>query len=246
MCKIFAHRGYSGKYPENTMIAFKKALECGVDGIELDIQLTKDGEVVIIHDETIDRTTTGKGFVIDYTYEELEKFDASFKFKDLGFNKIPTLREYFQLVKDYDIVTNVELKTGINEYLGIEEKVWELIKEYNLEEKVIISSFNHFSVMRMKKIAPQLKYGFLSEDWIIDAGKYTHSHGVQCYHPRFNNLVPNVIKELKKYNLEINTWTVNLEEDMRYLYSNNIDVIITNYPELAQEIKKEYQGEINE
>lgn len=246
MCKIFAHRGYSGKYPENTMIAFKKALECGVDGIELDVQLTKDGEVVIIHDETIDRTTTGKGFVVDYTYEELEKFDASFKFKDLGFNKIPTLREYFQLVKDYDIVTNVELKTGINEYLGIEEKVWELIKEYNLEEKVIISSFNHFSVMRMKKIAPQLKYGFLSEDWIIDAGKYTHSHGVQCYHPRFNNLVPNVIKELKKYNLEINTWTVNLEEDMRYLYSNNIDVIITNYPELAQEIKKEYQGEINE
>lgn len=246
MCKIFAHRGYSGKYPENTMIAFKKALECGVDGIELDVQLTKDGEVVIIHDETIDRTTTGKGFVIDYTYEELEKFDASFKFKDLGFNKIPTLREYFQLVKDYDIVTNVELKTGINEYLGIEEKVWELIKEYNLEEKVIISSFNHFSVMRMKKIAPQLKYGFLSEDWIIDAGKYTHSHGVQCYHPRFNNLVPDVIKELKKYNLEINTWTVNLEEDMRYLYSNNIDVIITNYPELAQEIKKEYQGEINE
>lgn len=246
MCKIFAHRGYSGKYPENTMIAFKKALECGVDGIELDVQLTKDGEVVIIHDETIDRTTTGKGFVVDYTYEELEKFDASFKFKDLGFNKIPTLREYFQLVKDYDIVTNVELKTGINKYLGIEEKVWELIKEYNLEEKVIISSFNHFSVMRMKKIAPQLKYGFLSEDWIIDAGKYTHSHGVQCYHPRFNNLVPDVIKELKKYNLEINTWTVNLEEDMRYLYSNNIDVIITNYPELAQEIKKEYQGETNE
>lgn len=237
MSKIFAHRGYSGKYPENTMIAFKKALECGVDGIELDVQLTKDGEVVIIHDETIDRTTTGKGFVVDYTYEELEKFDASFKFKDLGFNKIPTLREYFQLVKDYDIVTNVELKTGINEYLGIGEKVWELIKEYNLEEKVIISSFNHFSVMRMKKIAPQLKYGFLSEDWIIDAGKYTHSHGVQCYHPRFNNLVPDVIKELKKYNLEINTWTVNLEEDMRYLYSNNIDVIITNYPELAQEIK---------
>lgn len=237
MSKIFAHRGYSGKYPENTMIAFKKALECGVDGIELDVQLTKDGEVVIIHDETIDRTTTGKGFVVDYTYEELERFDASFKFKDLGFNKIPTLREYFQLVKDYDIVTNVELKTGINEYLGIEEKVWELIKEYNLEEKVIISSFNHFSVMRMKDIAPQLKYGFLSEDWIIDAGKYTHSYGVQCYHPRFNNLVPDVIKELKKCNLEINTWTVNLEEDMRYLYSNNIDVIITNYPELAQEIK---------
>ena len=68
--KIFAHRGYSGNYPENTMLAFKKAIECGVDGIELDVQLTKDGEVVIIHDETIDRTTNGKGYVVDYTYEE--------------------------------------------------------------------------------------------------------------------------------------------------------------------------------
>lgn len=238
MSKIFAHRGYSGKYPENTILAFKKALECGVDGIELDVQLTKDGEVVIIHDETLDRTTNRKGNVVDYTYEEISKFDASFKFKDMGFNKIPTLREYFELIKNSNVITNIELKTGINEYRGIEEKVWDLIKEYGLEEKVIISSFNHFSVLRMKKIAPQLKYGFLSEDWIIDAGKYTYSHGIQCYHPRFNNLIPEIIEELKKYNLEINTWTVNDEKDMRYLYSNRIDVIITNYPELAKEIKK--------
>lgn len=237
MSKIFAHRGYSGNYPENTMLAFKKAIECGVDGIELDVQLTKDGEVVIIHDETIDRTTTGQGYVADYTYEELEKLDASYKFKDCGFNKIPTLKEYFELVKDLKLITNIELKTGINQYLGIEEKVWEMIKEYKLEDRVIISSFNHFSVMRMKKIAPQLKYGFLSEDWIIDAGKYTHSHGVQCYHPSYNNLIPEVIDELKKYDLEINTWTVNEEKDMEYLYSKGIDVIITNYPELAKEVK---------
>lgn len=237
MSKIFAHRGYSGNYPENTLLAFKKAIECDIDGIELDVQLTKDGEVVIIHDETIDRTTNGTGYVADYNYDELKNFDASYKFREYGFNKIPTLREYFELVKDLDITTNIELKTGINEYLGIEEKVWELIKEYNLEKKVLISSFNHFSVMRMKKIAPCLKYGFLSEDWIIDAGKYVYSHGIQCYHPRFNNLIPEVIEELKKYNLEINTWTVNDEKDMKYLYSKEIDVIITNYPELAKEIK---------
>lgn len=237
MSKIFAHRGYSGKYPENTMLAFEKAIEVGVDGIELDVQLTKDGEIVIIHDETIDRTTDGSGYVVDYTYEELSKFNANYKFKEMGFNKIPTLREYFELVKNLEIVTNIELKTGINQYLGIEEKVLKLIREYNLEKRVIISSFNHFSVMKMKKLAPDLKYGFLSEDWIIDAGKYTASHGVQCYHPRFNNLIPEVIEELKKYNLEINTWTVNEEKDMRYLYSKEIDVIITNYPELAKKIK---------
>ena len=91
----------------------------------------------------------------------------------------------------------------------------------------------------MKKIAPNMKYGFLSEDWIIDAGKYTHSHGIQCYHPRFNNLIPEVIEELKSYGLEINTWTVNLESDMRYLISHKIDVIIGNYPDLAKKIINE-------
>ncbi len=119
MTKNFAHRGFSGKYPENTMLAFRKAVEEGVDGIELDVQLTKDGEVVIIHDETIDRTTDGKGLVVSYTYDELRKFDASFKFRgQCGFNPIPTLREYFELVKDKNLVTNIELKTGLNEYFG--------------------------------------------------------------------------------------------------------------------------------
>lgn len=238
MSKIFAHRGFSGKYPENTMLAFKKAIEENVDGIELDVQLTKDGEVIIIHDETLDRTTDGKGLVVDYTLEEIKKFNASYIFKDMGFNSIPTLREYFELVKNFDLITNIELKTGVNQYLGIEEKVLSLIQEFQLKNKVIISSFNHFSVMRMKKIAPYLKCGFLSEDWIIEAGKYTYSFGIECYHPRFNNLIPDVIEELKKYNLEINTWTVNSEEDMKYLKEKGIDSIITNYPDLAKKIIK--------
>ena len=235
--KNFAHRGFSGKYPENTMLAFRKAIEVGVDGIELDVQLTRDGEVVIIHDETIDRTTDGKGEVANYTYEELKKFDASYIYRGkMGFNGIPTLEEYFTLVQNLDLVTNIELKTGVNQYPGIEKKVWELILKFGLEKKVIISSFNHFSVMRMKEIAPDLKYGFLSEDWIIDAGKYVSQHGIQCYHPRFNNLVPEVIDELKSHNLEINTWTVNTEDEMRYLISHGVDGIIGNYPDLAKKV----------
>ena len=240
MTKNFAHRGFSGKYPENTLLAFQKAIEAGADGAELDVQLTKDGEVVIIHDETIDRTTDGKGYVVDYTYDELSKFDASYIYRgQMGFNKIPTLREYFELVKDLDFITNIELKTGINEYLGIEEKVYDLIKEFKLEKKVIISSFNHFSVLRMKKIAPELKYGFLSEDWIINAGAYTASHDVQCYHPRFNNLIPEVVEELKKNGLEINTWTVNKEEDIRDLINKKVAILIGNYPDLIKQIINE-------
>ncbi len=240
MVKNFAHRGFSGKFPENTLLAFEKAIEAGADGAELDVQLTKDGEVVIIHDETIDRTTNGKGYVVDYTYEELSKFDASYIYTGkLGFNKIPTLREYFELVKNLDFMTNIELKTGINEYLGIEEKVYNLIKEYKLEKRVIISSFNHFSVLRMKKIAPELKYGFLSEDWIINAGAYTASHGVECYHPRFNNLIPEVVKELKENGLEINTWTVNKEEDIKDLINKKVDILIGNFPDLTRKIINE-------
>ena len=239
---IYAHRGFSGKYPENTILAFKKCLDMDIYGIELDVQLTKDEEIVIIHDETIDRTTNGKGLVSDYTYEELCKFDASFIYHgQMGFNKIPTLREYLELVKDKNIVTNIELKTGILEYIGIEEKVWELIQEYKIEKKVIISSFNHYSILRMKELAPDLKYGLLSETWLINAGKYTHDLGIQCYHPVHYNLVPEVIDEIKKYGIEINTYTVNKESDIRYLIEKGIDIIIGNFPDLTGKIIKEYK-----
>lgn len=241
MTKNFAHRGFSGKYPENTLLAFKKAIEAGADGIELDVQLTKDGEIVIIHDETIDRTTDGKGEVASYTYEELSKFDASYVYRgQFGFNKIPTLKEYFELIKNTNIITNIELKTGINEYLGIEEKVLKLINEYNLSKKVIISSFNHYSILRMKKIAPHLKYGLLSETWIVNAGEYTKKLGVDCYHPHFANMTKEIVKEIKSHGIQINTFTVNKEKDIYDMLNKNIDIIIGNFPDMVNKIIKEY------
>ena len=242
MAKNFAHRGFSGKYPENTILAFKKAIEAEADGIELDVQLTKDGEIVIIHDETIDRTTDGKGEVVSYTYEELSKFDASYIYRGkVGFNKIPTLREYFELIKDTNIITNIELKTGINEYIGIEEKVWDLIKEFNLTKRVIISSFNHYSILRMKKIAPELKYGLLSETWIINAGEYTKNLGVECYHPHFANMTEDIVKEIKSYGIEINTFTVNKKEQIYDMLNKGIDIIIGNFPDLTKKVILEYK-----
>ena len=114
---VEGHRGFCAKYPENTMLAFEKAVEIGVDGIEMDVHLTKDNELVIIHDENIRRTCNGEGLVRDMTLQELKKFDASATYVGVyGINPIPTLREYFELVKDTDIITNIELKTGIFEY----------------------------------------------------------------------------------------------------------------------------------
>lgn len=236
-----AHRGFSGKYPENTLLAFQKAIEAGADGAELDVHLTKDNVVVVIHDERIDRTTDGEGFVADYTYGELCTFDASATFKGVyGFNKIPTLREYFELVKPVEgFITNIELKTGINEYPGIEKAVLDLIEEFGLEDRIIISSFNHYSVMRFKEIKPEIVCGYLTGEWIYNFGEYTKSRGVECVHPHFITLNETSVAEIKAQGIRINTWTVNSPEEVRRLYKLGADAVITNYPDMAKAVIEE-------
>lgn len=235
--KNFAHRGYSGKYPENTMLAFKKAVEAGADGIELDVQLSKDNRIVICHDETVDRTTNGRGYIKDITLEELQKLDASAGYTGkMGVNRIPTLEEYFEYVKDLPLVTNIEMKTGKYEYLPMERMVYDLICKYKLQKKVLISSFNHYTVMRMKKIAPELEYGFLTEAWFIDVGSYIKKHGVQCFNPDFHNLVPEVVKQVKDCGLKIYCYTVNEAEDIIAMAKAGVDGIIGNFPERTKDV----------
>ncbi len=237
MTKNFAHRGFSGKYPENTMLAFKKAVEAGCDGIELDVHLSKDGELVVIHDELVDRTTDGCGLVSDYTLAELKALDASAGYKGVyGKNEIPTLKEYFEFIKDTSIVTNIELKTGVNPYPGIEAKTLAMIDAYGLRDRIIISSFNHYSVLRMKEMAPDMQYGFLEESWIIDMAEYGAGHGVQCLHPIFNAVDEAYVKAARDKGLAINTWTVNTEEDIRRMAELGVDGIIGNYPDLIGKV----------
>lgn len=236
----YAHRGFSGEYPENTMIAFEKAVEVGCDGIEFDVHFTRDNEIVIIHDEKIDRTSNGVGLVKDFSYEELCKIDFSYKFTDkVGFQKIPTLREYMEFIRDKDIITNIELKTGIFEYLGIEQAVYDLICEYGLKDRVIISSFNHYTVKRMKEIDSKIKCGFLSETWILNPGKYVKDNGVECFHPIYNMLNDEVLRDLKEQGIEINTWTVNEEDEIRDMINKGVVGIIGNYPNRVRKILKE-------
>ena len=239
ICRNFAHRGFSGNYPENTMLAFRKALEAGCEGMEFDVHLTKDGELVILHDEAIDRTSGQHGLVKDMTYEELCRVDFSYRYAELvPFQRIPTLREYFELVKDLDIRSNIELKTGVYEYPGIEQAVYDLIREYHMEDKVIISSFNHHSVMRMKAIDPRIPCGFLSETWILDVGSYVEGHQVEAYHPQFAMLTDAETADLKAHGREINTWTVNTPQDIREMIRLQVDGIISNFPDrVNQELK---------
>ena len=238
-CRNYAHRGFSGNYPENTMLAFEKALEAGCEGMEFDVHLTKDQELVIVHDERIDRTSDRQGFVKDLTYKELCQADFSYRWKgQVPFQKIPTLQEYFELVQNRDILNNIELKTGIFEYPGIEKAVYDLIKAYHMEEKVVISSFNHHSVMRMKALDPHLICGFLSDTWILDTGAYVERYGVEAYHPAYYMLTDKETADLKAYGRQINTWTVNQPEDIRRMIALQVDGIIGNYPD---RIKKELE-----
>ena len=171
MTKVFGHRGCSGTYPENTMLAFRKAVEAGVDGMEFDLHLTKDHKLVIIHDETIDRTSNGSGAVRDMTLEELRRYDFSAAFPgEYGVCEIPTLEEYFEMVKDLPLISNIELKTGVWEYPGIEQAAIDMVRAYHLEDRIIFSSFNHTTVERCKALAPDIKCGFLTEYWPPNIG----------------------------------------------------------------------------
>lgn len=240
MIKNYAHRGFCSRYPENTLLAFEKALAEGVDGIENDVQLTKDGQIIIMHDESIDRTTNGKGWVKDYTLAELKELDASERFgSQFGVQRVPTLREYLELVKDEPIITNIEMKTGVFEYREMEQLLVDMIREFRLEEKVLITTFNHFTIMRMKKLAPELKYGFLAYDWRLDAGEYTQKNGIPCYHPDYHNLTWEVVEDLHSHGIEVNPYTVDEPEDIRDMIAKGVNSVITNCPDVVNRVRAE-------
>lgn len=232
----FAHRGFKGKYPENTMLAFKKAVEIGADGIEFDVHLSKDGELVIIHDETLERTTDGKSLVCEKTLEDLKKLNASKLYPDCEIQRIPTLREYFEFAKDKEIITNIELKNSIIDYEGIEEKVYRLIEEFGLAEKIIISSFNHESLVRLKNIDPNIKCGVLESSRLYKPWEYVKNLGCEYYHPMNFVVDDELVKKCKDYNIGLNIWFGQSEFDYSLYVKDGVTSLITDYPDRVKEI----------
>ncbi|NCB02327.1 MAG: glycerophosphodiester phosphodiesterase [Spirochaetia bacterium] len=235
--KIYAHRGYSGLYPENTMLAFRKAHLEDIDGIELDVQLTKDGTVVIIHDEKVDRTTNKTGLVCDYHIEELKTLNAAALYPHIiDFEPIPTFEEYCQWVKTTNLITNIEIKSGVIYYIDLEKKVVDIIKKYELEEQVIISSFNHLSLVDSKNISPNLPLAALvGHTMLKNAGYYCQKFGFSYFHPSYASLSKEIIEECHEHKVAINVWTVNTIEEISHCLTLSIDGIITNFPKEARE-----------
>lgn len=224
--KKLAHRGYSAKYPENTMVAFIKAYEQGFDGVETDVHLTKDGEMVLIHDEKINRTSTGKGYVKDYTLEELRQFN--FNHKTYGYYDIPTLRELLEFIKGKDFMVNIELKTDVIQYDGIEEKVYHLVQDMGVEKQIYYSSFYLPSVQKIKALDKHNYAGYLIEYSYKKKCNELLETDLNAIHPRYNFLNETRIQFLKSHHIQIAAWTVpNLKEYQR-LKNLGVDIIISN------------------
>lgn len=238
--KIQAHRGASGYAPENTMAAFKKAIDMKADGIELDVHLSKDGHLIVMHDEYLNRTSNGKGLIASYTLEELKKLDAGSWFeKEFKGEKIPTLHEVLEFIFKTEIFINIEIKAGYRIYPDIEEKVLACLQKYNMLDRCIISSFDHYSLVRVKELNPNVKTGLLYSASLYEPWKYAKSVKVNALHPLYLTLDKHFIEEAYAHNLDINTYTVNDEKVMRQLAAARISGIITNYPDKAKKILSE-------
>ena len=241
MTEIFAHRGASGYAPENTLEAFRLAMEQGADGMELDVHLTKDGEVVVIHDETLDRTSNGHGNVRDYTLEELKKFSFHNHMEKYQGVQIPTLKEALNLVKNSRIKVNIELKTGIYWYEGIEEKTMDIVKTMGMEDRVIYSSFNHYSIQKVLEQNSDAETAYLFSDVPLNMEKYAKDTGVKGLHPAVYHLkMADFLETYMKSGLKVRVWTVNNKEDMKMFMDAGVDAVITNYPKVSVELRENF------
>ncbi|PRS80304.1 MULTISPECIES: glycerophosphodiester phosphodiesterase [unclassified Bacillus (in: firmicutes)] len=243
MTKIFAHRGFKGIYPENTMIAFEQALHSGADGIELDVQLTKDGKLAVIHDEKLNRTTNMKGLVKDHTYEELKAGDASHSFyEETGAVSIPLLEEVLELVtQQSSLIINIELKNSIYRYPGIEEKVKEQIEHFQIEDRVLVSSFHHGSLALFHKLMPHVELAVLTMDVIHQPEMYLKTVPARGYHPNIKGagVTKEVVSALRAAQQVIRPFTVNSEKQMKSMFSLGVDGIFTDFPDRAVKIREE-------
>lgn len=245
--KIFAHRGASAYAPENTLPAFEKAVDIGADGVELDIHLSRDGRLVVIHDEMLDRTTNGHGFVKDFTLAELKKLDASKTMTNSGFCnlRIPTLGEVYELLADTELLVNVEVKNSIFLYPGILEKALEAEAKYGMSGRVLYSSFNHYAMQELKRISPQSKTGLLYSTMLIDPWSAAMAANADALHPFFPCIAntPCMIPKCRKNGIAVNTWTVDEPEYIRAMLMLGVDSVITNKPDVAKSVRNELSND---
>lgn len=245
MTLVIAHRGSRGNRPENTLAAFKEAVRVGAEGIELDIRQTKDKEIVVIHDPKINRTTTGRGEVEKMTLKEIRQYDAGIKFsKEFEGEKIPSLREVLDLLEEMDFkgLLNIEIKTNRFFHKGVEKRLAEVVKERPRPFEIVYSGFDLRSLFKINR------YDLVHEKyWLV---KDVKENRRKILNIEKNNMISgvhsslgfsirdsNFIKNIKK---KIRVWTVNRDKDLLYCFEQNLEGVITDYPQKALELREKF------
>lgn len=240
---IWGHRGASAYAPENTMEAFTLAQKMGADGIELDVHLTKDGHIVVAHDETLERCSSGSGRIVDHTLSELLSYDFSKGFDNYSNLRIPTLEHVLEFLKSTPMTLNIEIKSGIVIYEGIEEKTLNLVKKMGMEDRVIYSSFNHYSLMLLRKLDSTAPVGLLYSEAMVDPYVYAKHLKASAIHPYYATLmVPGTIEGCRNHGIRIHPWTVNQPDAIAWMLKERVDAVITNHPDIAIKLRAQIQN----
>ena len=245
---ITGHRGAAGLAPENTLASIQLAIELGVDRIEIDVQQTKDNKIIVLHDRTLRRTTTGHGFVKNLTYDEILQFSAGYKFNKFYINeKVPTLEQVIDLI-DGKVELLIETKYSYMYYPNIERHIINIIKNKNARDWCKVISFNDRALFRINKLDNSIRLGklFVGKHARLplsfDKGlnirplkKYAFVDEVIVKHDYATKAI---IEKVHDFGKELHVWTVNNEATIQKLIERGVDGIISDYPNLLMKYKK--------
>ena len=226
----YAHRGASTYCPENTMLSFYTGVYMGANGIETDVQRTKDGILVLFHDDTIRRVTGKEGAIADYTYEQLRSFDVN---TGALSDKIPTFEEFLRAFSHFDLTFAIELKVA-----GVEADTAALIRKYGLEDKVIITSFVFDYIAKMKEVAPGLRIGYLTSSTDKETTESLLRLGAYEICPKAEMLTKELVDEWHSLGLGVRAWGVYNTDLMKTTYELGVDGMTVNFPDKLTELMK--------
>ncbi|MBR1810310.1 MAG: glycerophosphodiester phosphodiesterase [Clostridia bacterium] len=242
--KIIAHRGAIKRAPQNTLAAFRAALEMNIDGVETDVHFTKDGKVVLCHNTDIDATSDGTGFINDMSFDELRGYDFGGYFGEaFKGEKAPELTEFLELVKDVEII-NIEIKTPHNSDYSIVDETLNAVAERGLSKQLLISSFDPVALRRVRELDPEIRTGLLYDmtkdiyrDIRPDPVAYALKLGCRALHPFKFNINAKIISRAHEYGLDVNPWTVDNVRTAKRLQRIGADSLITNVPDVMERFK---------
>src|SRR2546422_4730808 len=235
---VVAHRGASGHAPENTLAAFRRAVELGARFIETDLQLSRDSRLVAMHDVTLDRTTNGRGPVNRLTLAELRELDAGSWFgPQFAGERIPTLEEILQFARETDVVFYLEIKAS--GAWGMEHTVVGALREAQEVVRPVVLSFDATTLAAVRRIEPTLMTGFLFQWPLEDAVERAIRVGARQLAPHGDQVTPELITAARHNNLQVVTWTINAPAQMRALISAGVDGIMTDYPDRLVAVMRE-------